>query len=768
MNTRNLLYTLIFSIFTTIVTAQDFSGQWTGHYSYLQIKAVTESTTKIYSAAENAVFSYDIASGETQKLSTVNGLSGQKTSTLYYSESFKALIIGYENGIIEVIFDGNDDVFTAVDIRDKATLGETEKRINHFIENGNILYVSTNFGIIEFDLNQLEFGDTFFIGPGNSSIPVAQTAFFEGNIFAATRTSGILIADQNSPNLIDSGLWNTVQTGNFSGIQTFGNAIYAALSGNQLLKYNGTSFIAEVDYGAPILGIHSNESHFTTTLANNVISYDSSFNEVSTITLNTTEIPSAYTTATSLDGIIYFGTTTDGMYTNTFNSSTTANRINPSGPSLNIPRTVDVSNGNLWIAYGQYRGEYVPVPDTRGISNFDPNTNSWTNIPFSELFGASPIISVAINPNNSNQVFFGCYQKGLLEVVDKEPTILYDHINTDQGGSSTSSERLESLVDNTAIVRIQNLFFNNDELWFTNDLITNTGIKKLTLNTNTISSIDFGSLINAEAMRFGDLLINENNTMFLGSLRQGLIAHDIGTNRFRSITSGLDDTVDVRAIAVDNNDQIWVGATNGLRILSNASSVFQQQNPVLNDIVIRENGVNQQILNGQFIWDIKVDGSNNKWVATENSGVFYLSADGEEALEHFTTENSPLPSNFVQEIAIDGASGAVYFATQGGLVQYQGLATESNENLDKLRAFPNPVRPGYNKLVTIDGLTENANVKITDIEGNLVFETVSQGGSVQWDTRAFGQHKVASGVYLVLVTGEELVETKVAKLMIVR
>ena len=131
-------------------------------------------------------------------------------------------------------------------------------------------------------------------------------------------------------------------------------------------------------------------------------------------------------------------------------------------------------------------------------------------------------------------------------------------------------------------------------------------------------------------------------------------------------------------------------------------------------------------------------------------------------------KNSPLPSNTVQEIAIDGKSGSVYFATQGGLMEYRGLATDGSENLSKLRAFPNPVRPNFSKSVTIDGLTQGSNVKITDIEGNLVYEGTSAGGSLQWDTRAFGRHKVASGVYVILVTAEEQAETKVAKLMIVR
>ena len=176
----------------------------------------------------------------------------------------------------------------------------------------------------------------------------------------------------------------------------------------------------------------------------------------------------------------------------------------------------------------------------------------------------------------------------------------------------------------------------------------------------------------------------------------------------------------------------------------------------------------QELLFEQVITDIEVDGSNNKWIATASSGVFYLSSNGQETLLRFTAENSPLPSNNVQDIAIDEFSGVVYFATVNGLVAYNGTSTAPRDNLEEVYVYPNPVRPSFTGNVTIDGLTANANVKITDIEGSLVFETTSEGGSVLWDTTAFGRYKVASGVYLVIITAEDAIETKISKIMIVR
>lgn len=165
---------------------------------------------------------------------------------------------------------------------------------------------------------------------------------------------------------------------------------------------------------------------------------------------------------------------------------------------------------------------------------------------------------------------------------------------------------------------------------------------------------------------------------------------------------------------------------------------------------------------------IAVDGSNNKWIATSTSGAFYVSATGQETIHHFTKDNSPLPSNDVQDIAVDPESGKVYLATTRGLMSYQGTATAARNDLGGLHAFPNPVRPEYEGMVTVSGLMTNTNVKITDLEGNLVFETTSQGGTVQWDTRAFGRHKVASGVYFIMANANDGTTTKVAKIMIIR
>jgi hypothetical protein len=202
--------------------------------------------------------------------------------------------------------------------------------------------------------------------------------------------------------------------------------------------------------------------------------------------------------------------------------------------------------------------------------------------------------------------------------------------------------------------------------------------------------------------------------------------------------------------------------------LSNVNSFLTEDQLTTKAIIILEDNLAQELMYEQFITDIVVDGANNKWIGTADSGVFLVSPNGQETKYHFTETNSPLPSNVINDIDINNATGEVFIATSKGMVSFKGTATSANEDLNNVFVYPNPVRPEYEGTVKISGLIDKATVKITDIEGNLVHETTSEGGTIEWDTTAFGKHKVASGVYMVFISAQDGIETKVKKIMIIR
>ena len=278
-----------------------------------------------------------------------------------------------------------------------------------------------------------------------------------------------------------------------------------------------------------------------------------------------------------------------------------------------------------------------------------------------------------------------------------------------------------------------------------------------------------------------------DGTKWIGGYRSGLI----GFNEDGMLLKNINDkdvanlpSTSVKSLALDKNNVLWIGTYNGLRVLYNTSNFFNDETVRTEAIIILEEGLPQELLAQQFISDIIVDGSNNKWISTADAGVFYVSSDGQKTIHHFTKDNSPLPSNAVSNMALDSENGIVYFGTTRGLVAFKTGGSSTTESLEDIYVYPNPVRPGFNMAedkIKIKNISENVNIKITDIEGNLVAEAQSNinlryknynleidGGTAYWNGKNLANNTVASGVYLVLFSDFDTFETKVSKIMIIR
>ncbi len=265
---------------------------------------------------------------------------------------------------------------------------------------------------------------------------------------------------------------------------------------------------------------------------------------------------------------------------------------------------------------------------------------------------------------------------------------------------------------------------------------------------------------------------------YAGAHRGGIFCYDPATRKsqFRSSFTNEDGTSytigSCYTLVVDLNNQVWVGTDEGLFVVDNPADYLSDDFLMLQIKVPRNDGTNyaDYLLSGVAITAIAVDGANRKWIGTADNGLYLVSADGIETLHHFTTENSPLPSNYIYSLAIDPATGEVYVGTQGGLVSYAGTATEPLPSLQKsnLHIYPNPLRPEHPRLITIQGLTQNAEVKIATLAGQVVNCGRSLGGAYQWDATDFQGRPCASGVYLVLVSAEEGKTSIAGRLAIVR
>ena len=224
-------------LFPFLASAQNFEDRWTGHFSYVSIKDISQGDNKIYVGAENAVFTYDLSTLQIKTISTVNGLSGNTITTVHYSEDYNLLVIGYENGLIEIVKEGEENVLKVVDILEKQTIPPNRKRINNYTEYNGKLYIATQYGISVYDLERLEFGDTYFIGDGGNQIDIVQTIVQEPYIFAASSANGMrraLVADDN---LIDYQNWTTIMWGGFRAAEKLGNELYASNRSNSILRF---------------------------------------------------------------------------------------------------------------------------------------------------------------------------------------------------------------------------------------------------------------------------------------------------------------------------------------------------------------------------------------------------------------------------------------------------------------------------------------------------------------------------------------------------
>ena len=347
---------------------------------------------------------------------------------------------------------------------------------------------------------------------------------------------------------------------------------------------------------------------------------------------------------------------------------------------------------------------------------------------------------------------------GLLEINDGLVTNLWNQTNS--GLESLDPIELNE-NPNYRSVRIRDVAFDSEGSMWSITSFVGKGLKKRTVNGDW-ESVDLTGFIPINrASGYSKLVISPNDEIYFGSKSFGLIgyAEINGTPVLRSLDVADNlPTVDVRSVALDFDDNLWIGTTEGLRVLYNASRLFTQSDLSASTLILDEGGNVGELLANQFINAIEVDGNNQKWVATDGAGVFLFAEDGKRTLQHFTKDNSPLPTNSVRSLAYEPQSGKIYMGTPNGLVAFQGNAYAPSDNLEEVEVYPNPIRPSYTGLLTIRGLQADCVVKITDIVGNAVFETTATGGSVQWDLRSFAGNRVRSGVYLIFVTTNDGLE----------
>lgn len=737
---------------------------WGGYFSYNHIVGLAESDSQIIAGTENALFSKHLATNEIATFNSIDGLKSEQITAIHHSTEYNLTLIGNSNGLLIIVNQNNRNVINKVDIVNDVPVPNNIKKINHFTEHNGKVYISTDYGISVFDLAMLEFVDTYFISTSGTETQVLQTTVYNNEIYAVTPSYGIRRASLSNPFLINYNSWDTFHNSDWGGVATIGEYLVSFAGGGMVYRHlsgGGLSLVLSTG-GQGILNIKSANGYLTVTTASTVFVLNENLAVVAQIGQILGETLE-YTSATVIYDTLYIGTKTKGLYAVNLNNISNYLNFIPAGPIRNKVYSIKATADNLWCVFGESNfsyNPYIPEIGRYGISKLTPE--GWLHIPYEDVLEAPSLSDIEVFPNNENLVYIGSNFRGLLKLENDIPTFLYNQTNTGQNG-------LEGWTggNSSSDVRIHNLAFDrNNNLWVTNGG-QGKGLKVLKTD-NSWQSYQIVTTVTS----YGDLVIDKNGTKWVATMDKGVVGfNETYQNRTVVIDNSYDDGVPynhVFTLATDRNNRLWIGTTWGLRVLPSVDRFLTEDQPRVNPIIIMDDGLPQELLYRQTVKKIKVDGADQKWISVLGSGVFLVSSNGQETLLRFTKDNSPLPSNNILDIDINPKTGEVFFATDKGMVSYKGASTAASDNLSNVYVYPNPVRPEFAGTVKIAGLTDSANVKITDIEGNLVYEFKSQGGTVEWDTTAFGKYRVASGVYMVFVTTQDGTETKVKKVMIIR
>ena len=767
----------------SIETETSIYSNWNTYFSYNLISSIDNGESVIYFASYNSIFSYDTSSNQIEKFDTLNELSGDEISAFYYSEINNNIVIGYSSGFLQIIDLNSNSIINIYDILNKPTIPPNNKTINDFFQSGDQLLISTGYGVSIYNLNGYEFGDTYYIGDFATQINVTSTFIHENFIYASSPDLGILRANINS-NLIDFNNWQTIYFGDIQELFYDGENIFF-YTDNNIMRINDEEITSILTLENQIININSSDSKFIIITDEKCLIYNDQLTQL-VYEIDSETYLSGFNEGIIKDNYIYIATNEKGVLIIN-NNSGDFSYLKPDGPLENDIFSVETLNNKTWVSYGNYTEYFNPYPlKFSGLSNYDENLNSWFNISKDSIpESAVNLNNISINPFNNDNVFISSFEGGILEIEDLNIIEFYDNNNSGLESLSINDPLYES-------VRISDIEFDqNGVLWILNSRI-DSPLKSFNLDNNSWNSYDFTEIINdgfQDELGFNDIEVDDYGNKWIAGLRSGLIGfnNESGTNQLRKVFSQDQSNMPssyVKSIAVDNNNHLWIGTIQGLRVLYNTSNFFDTSVVTTQQIVILEDGIPRELLEQQYISDIEVDGANNKWVATIGSGVFYFSPNGQQTIHHFTKENSPLPSNNINDISINYSNGKVYFATDNGLVSYNTGSTSSSENFSNTYIYPNPVRPEFNtefEKVKITGLTQNVNIKITDIEGNLVAEAQSNinsryrnfnleidGGTAFWNGKNLRNRLVSSGVYIIMLSDLDSYETKILKLMIVR
>lgn len=767
---KSLLIILSIFLYLGNGVAQDIPiGTWRDHLPYADAISVTQGNNIIYCATNSAVFTFNKTDNSIERLNLVNGLSDINPNKIKFNPYNSKVIIAYKNGNIDVL-DANKKITNIPFILTSSIVGS--KKINHIFIKNQFAYLSTDFGIVVLNTDKLEITDTYFYGALGSDMITNSVTMDSQNIYAAS-TQGIYFASLTSNNLADFNNWSLLTdlgSLNYSSIVFFSNLLIvssnstASLGDSIYFNLNGvwqlvTSVGDDIENIEVLSGnrLVVNKLYGTEIFDENLVLLQQLYTYNGSIPIVSNEV------ILDNENILWFADNFKGLVK--FSTNNSPSFIAPDGPSTSSSFALDMIGDDLWMVSGGYAQQI-------NQNNLNHRKNgSWTkfttfiNNPLGGVLAG--LVEVAINPKNTSQVFVGSWSAGLIE---------YNNDNLVQVYNAQNSP-LDSVYFGPTQVGTVN-FDEQGNLWVTTSFANNNKALHVKKPDNTWFSYELAGITSASNF-FTKAIIDRNGYKWFLDPSEGVIfvfdnnktISNLSDDRIVKLGGPSDLIVEIPgsnilSIAEDHDGEIWLGTDEGIVVFFSTGGVFNNE-ITANQIFVEQDGNVEILLGTEVVTVVKIDGANRKWFGTQNSGVFLMDENGTKEISHFTKENSPLFSNNILDIAINDITGEVFFATDKGLVSFKGTATDPLDDYD-LFIYPNPVKPDFNGTIAIRGLVEKSNVKIADINGNIVYETTSLGGQAIWDGKTIEGEKVTSGVYMVFVNSEDGSQKKAGKILFLK
>ena len=735
-------------------------GSWRSHLPYRLGQVVTQSEDKIYYATNLSVMEWDKEDGSVDFLSKVDGLSEVGIDIIKYNNFSDILLVIYDNSVIDLVKE--DDIITMNQINNFNNFVGGKEIYDIFIENDSMVYLAANFGVSKINIFANEFAFTTFTGVAVQSVRV-----FNDQIYAATE-EGIYTAALDNINLDDFGNWTLLGEAegfpmdySSNALQEYRDELYADVNDTLYVWRNNT---LERIHGAPGFTINYLSAEGKLLLAgfecvsspcnrDQLVYLDEEGNVGTAITGCLGRPKNAIEDER---GQIWFG---DGFRNFRRLESITAETCiqeTINSPYSENSREIAIYNNQVWMAAGGVNPTFSNNFSDHGFASFIDGEwsiyNRWTR---SSLKGEDPndsgddlfdFITITIHPETGH-VFAGSFYEGLMEVNTDDDIFLYNENNSSLGNAVGDGQR----------TRVSGLAFDSENnLWISN----HSAERPISVLTAEGEWKNFAPpSCNQTAIHQMDIDENDFKWIIVGNSQAGVMVFDEGDidnaqdDRCRIFTATNSNlpTNNTNCLTVDLDGDVWVGTTEGIVIFECGGSAFEPECQGSRRIV-EQDGFGAFLLDTEDVLTIAVDGANRKWIGTKN-GIFVLSPNGQEQIARFTVDNSPLFDNNVLDIAINQETGEVFIGTNKGILSYQSDAAEgTNLHSNDIIVFPNPIRPDYTGPIAIKGLARDANVKITDVNGRLVYETKALGGQAIWDGNDYNGRRANSGVYLVFST----------------